>query len=204
MPGAQVYLAFTHSSVAIDLPATVVTSEGSMLRVCLRNLTIEEQEMLTIALFSPADSWLGLGVARQSDNVLRSLGGILPDLPARHVLTFRSIFSDRDSSERKVHFALHRPHIHPSLFWAAALAWAPAAIIETIESPYGIAGIRSIVAHSPQGWRPVRALPWTSSWRCSWPTTSSNFPFAVFPWIGAGPRVFFWGGGGGENFFSFF
>jgi cellulose synthase (UDP-forming) len=145
MPGAQVYLAFTHSSVAIDLPATVVTSEGSMLRVCFENLTIEEQEMLTIALFSPADSWLGWGVARQSDNVLRSLGGIFRISLRGMWLTFRSIFSDRDSSERKsTLLSIARTFI--LLFLAAALAWAPAAIIETIESPYGIAGIRSIVA----------------------------------------------------------
>ena len=57
----------------IDLPATVVKAEGSRLRVNFKNLSIAEQEVLTIALYSRADSWLGWGEARESDRVLRSL-----------------------------------------------------------------------------------------------------------------------------------
>ncbi len=39
-------------------------------------LSIAEQEVLTIALYSRADSWLGWGESRETDNVLRSLGRI--------------------------------------------------------------------------------------------------------------------------------
>ena len=145
LPQSQVYLAFANPPVAIDLPATVVSSEGSVLRVCFENLTIEEQEMLTIALFSRADSWLAWGGSRQSDNVLRSLGRIFKISLRGMWATFRGIFSDRDSSERKsTSLSIVRASI--LLFLAAALAWAPAAIIEGIKYPYDIAGIRSIVA----------------------------------------------------------
>ncbi len=60
-----------------------------MLRVRFENLTIAEQEVLTMVLYSRADSWLGWGESRESDNVLRSLGrifqismhGLVCDLP---------------------------------------------------------------------------------------------------------------------------
>ena len=47
-----------------------------MLRVRFENLTIAEQEVLTMVLYSRADSWLGWGESRESDNVLHSLGRI--------------------------------------------------------------------------------------------------------------------------------
>jgi cellulose synthase (UDP-forming) len=145
LPQSQVHLAFANPSVAIDLPATVVSSEASVLRVCFENLTIEEQEMLTIALFSRADSWLGLGGSRQNDNVLRSLGRIFKISLRGMWVTFGGIFGDHDLSARK---STSLTFIRASilLFLATALAWAPSAIIAGIKSPYEIAGIRSIVA----------------------------------------------------------
>jgi cellulose synthase (UDP-forming) len=145
MPRAQVHLAFMNPSSAIDLPATVVSSEGPVLRVCFENLTIEEQEMLTIALFSRADSWLGLGMSRRNDNVLRSLGNIFRISLRGMWAAFRSIFSNRDSSERPP-TSLSIVRILIILFLVAALAWAPASIVESIHSPQGIAGSRSIAA----------------------------------------------------------
>ena len=120
MPQAQVHLAFPVPSAAIDLPATVVSSEGSVLRVCFENLSIAEQEVLTVALFSRADSWLGWGESRQSDNVLRSLGRIFQISMRGMWATGRSIFSDRDSSKRKP-ASLSIARIPILLFLAAAL-----------------------------------------------------------------------------------
>ena len=54
----------------------MVSSEESVLRVRFDDLTIAEQEVLTVPLYSRADSWLGWGEGRESDNVLRSLGRI--------------------------------------------------------------------------------------------------------------------------------
>jgi cellulose synthase (UDP-forming) len=98
---SQVRLAFPHPSAAIDLPATVVSLEGSVLRVCFEDLSIEEQEVLTIALYSRADSWLGWGEARESDNVLRSLGRIFQISMRGLKATFLSILGDRERSARK-------------------------------------------------------------------------------------------------------
>ena len=122
MPQTQVYLGFPAPSEAIDLPATVVSSEGSVLRVCFEDLTIEEQEVLTIALYSRADSWLGWGESRESDNVLRSLGRIFQISMRGMYVTFRSVFSDRDSSKSKSSsLSIARSLI--LLMLAAALAW---------------------------------------------------------------------------------
>ncbi|MGA3132784.1 MAG: UDP-forming cellulose synthase catalytic subunit [Terracidiphilus sp.] len=100
MPQSQVRLAFPRPAPATDLPATVVSSEGSVLRVNFENLTLEEQEVLTIALYSRADAWLGWGEARESDDVLRSLRRIFQISLRGMWATFRSVFGG-DASERK-------------------------------------------------------------------------------------------------------
>ncbi|MGH9599687.1 MAG: UDP-forming cellulose synthase catalytic subunit, partial [Terracidiphilus sp.] len=76
IPQSEMRLAFPLPAVSTDLPATVVSSEGSVLRVRFDNLSVAEQEVLTMVLYSRADSWLGWGESRESDNVLRSLGRI--------------------------------------------------------------------------------------------------------------------------------
>src|SRR5208337_1562679 len=98
---SQVHLAFPLPAAAIDLPATVVSLEGSVLRVCFEDLSIEEQEVLTVALYSRADSCLGWGEARESDNVLRSLGRIFQISMHGLAASFRSIWGDRESPKRK-------------------------------------------------------------------------------------------------------
>ena len=102
MPQAGVHLAFPAPAAGIELPATVVSSEGSVLRVSFENLTIEEQEVLTIALYSRADAWLGWGESRESDNVLRSLLRIFQLSLRGMAATFRSVFTgEGDGPERK-------------------------------------------------------------------------------------------------------
>ena len=49
-----------------------------------------------MALYSRADSWLGWGEARESDNVLRSLGRIFQISMRGLKATFLSLFSDKD------------------------------------------------------------------------------------------------------------
>jgi cellulose synthase (UDP-forming) len=75
-----------------DLRATVVSSEGSVLRVKFEDLTIPEQEVLTMVLYSRADSWLGWGESRENDNVLRSLQRIFQISMHGLVTTFKSLF----------------------------------------------------------------------------------------------------------------
>ena len=67
-----------------------------MLRVRFDNLTIAEQEVLTMVLYSRADSWLGWGESRESDNVLQSLGRIFQISMHGLVSTFQSLFTGKE------------------------------------------------------------------------------------------------------------
>ncbi len=90
-PGAKVRLVFAGPQTARDLPATVVSIADSTLRVHFKELSIPEQEALTVALFSRADSWLGWGEAREPDRVLRSLVRIFRISAHGLKATFQSI-----------------------------------------------------------------------------------------------------------------
>ncbi|HUB00970.1 MAG TPA: UDP-forming cellulose synthase catalytic subunit [Terracidiphilus sp.] len=98
---SKIRLSFPMPAVFTDLPATVVSSEGSVMRVRFDRLSIAEQEVLTRVLYSRADSWLGWGESRESDNVLRSLGRIFQI--SMHGLkgTFVSLFMDRKKKPAK-------------------------------------------------------------------------------------------------------
>jgi cellulose synthase (UDP-forming) len=69
--------------------------------VRFENLSIAEEEVLTMVLYSRADSWLGWGEARESDNVLVSLGRIFRISMHGLASTFRSLFTDKDDNDRK-------------------------------------------------------------------------------------------------------
>lgn len=60
-----------------ELPARVVDLQNGVLRLQFDPLTVAEEEMLTMVLFSRADSWLGWGESREVDQPLRSLGRII-------------------------------------------------------------------------------------------------------------------------------
>src|ERR1035438_857455 len=53
----EVHLAFPSQAMGVELPATVVSSEGSVLRVRFEALSIFQEEVLTLVLYSRADSW---------------------------------------------------------------------------------------------------------------------------------------------------
>jgi cellulose synthase catalytic subunit (UDP-forming) len=100
-PESQVRLAFPMPTVGLDLPASVVSSEGSVLRVRFDSLSIAEQETLTMVLYSRADSWLGWGEARESDDVLHSLARIFQISMSGLAATFRSLFIDSKKKTKK-------------------------------------------------------------------------------------------------------
>ena len=100
-PDSLVHLTFSGTPVAVPLHAMVVSLEESVLRVRFDNLSIAEQEVLTIHLYSRADSWLGLGESRESDSVLRSLGRIFAISMRGLKATFLSIFINEEKAARK-------------------------------------------------------------------------------------------------------
>jgi cellulose synthase (UDP-forming) len=101
IPQTELRLVFPLPSVATDLPATVVSSEGSVLRVRFDDLTIAEQEVLTMVLYSRADSWLGWGESRESDDVLKSLARIFQISMRGLLSTYQSLFTGKDKKARK-------------------------------------------------------------------------------------------------------
>jgi cellulose synthase (UDP-forming) len=102
-PDAVVHLAFPQSPEPNSLHATVVSLENSELRVRFDNLSIAEQEVLTLQIYSRADSWLGWGESRENDKVLRSLGRIFQISMRGLMATVLSLFGRDDlSAHRKL------------------------------------------------------------------------------------------------------
>ena len=99
-PQSRVRLAFPSPAAATELPASVVASEGDILRVHFEGLSIAEEEVLTMVLYSRADSWLGWGESRESDNVLNSLGRIFQISMHGLAQAFRALFTDRNKEDR--------------------------------------------------------------------------------------------------------
>jgi cellulose synthase (UDP-forming) len=95
-PNTKLRLTFQVPSASCDVPVSVVSSEGEVQRVQFENLSIAEEEVLTMVLYSRADSWLGWGESRKSDDVVFSLGRVF--LLSMHGLatTFKSLFTNSD------------------------------------------------------------------------------------------------------------
>jgi cellulose synthase (UDP-forming) len=96
-----VRLAFPMPTASLDLPAVVVSSEGKVLRIKFAPLTIAEQEVLTMVLYSRADSWLGWGESRETDDVGRSMARIFQISMRGLVSTFQSLFTNKDGKPKK-------------------------------------------------------------------------------------------------------
>ncbi len=75
--GDPVKLIFPVLDGDATLPGTVVGADWKELRVQFDALTIQEEEALTMVLYSRADTWLGWGEARETDRPLKSLMHIL-------------------------------------------------------------------------------------------------------------------------------
>ena len=77
LPGESVKLVFPVLDGDATLPATVISADGRSLRAQFDPLTLQEEEALTMVLYSRADTWLGWGESRETDRPLTSLGRIL-------------------------------------------------------------------------------------------------------------------------------
>jgi len=75
--GDQIQFVFPVLDGTATLPATVIGVDGSHLRARFNALSLQEDEALTMLLYSRADAWLGLGETREPDQPIRSLGRIL-------------------------------------------------------------------------------------------------------------------------------
>ena len=84
-----------------ELPATVVGLANNVLRLQFDPLTVAEEEMLTMVLFSRADSWLGWGESREVDQPLRSLGRIIRIAFRGLGMAFSSMRPHRNGQQNK-------------------------------------------------------------------------------------------------------
>ena len=75
--GEAVRLIFPVLDGEASLPATVIDLSQGVMRAQFDSLTIQEQEMLTMVLYSRADTWLGWGDSREPDRPFKSMGRIL-------------------------------------------------------------------------------------------------------------------------------
>jgi cellulose synthase (UDP-forming) len=76
-PGDPLKVIFPLRTGDAELPARVIGLTNGVLRLQFDPLTVAEEEMLTMVLFSRADSWLGWGESREVDQPLRSLARII-------------------------------------------------------------------------------------------------------------------------------
>ena len=83
-----------------------------------------EQEVLTMVLYSRADSWLGWGEAREADDVMRSMGRIFQISFVGLAHTFQSVFGGQNRKRKKAAaLSVARPMV---LFVLASLLFASA------------------------------------------------------------------------------
>src|SRR5882757_2531007 len=75
-PGDPIKLTLPVLDGNATLPATLVGISGNTLRAQFDPLTLQEEEALTMVLYSRADTWLGWGETREADKPLTSLGRI--------------------------------------------------------------------------------------------------------------------------------
>ncbi|WP_263358263.1 UDP-forming cellulose synthase catalytic subunit [Acidicapsa ligni] len=92
IPGELARLSFPLSSVEGDLPVTIVSSDLMSIRVSFNELSISEQELLTMILYSRADTWLGWGESREIDRPMKSLARIFYISMQGLKMTFTSLF----------------------------------------------------------------------------------------------------------------
>ena len=113
-----VRLAFPLPSITTDLPGRIVAEVGPVVRVHFDELTIAEQEVLTMVLYSRADSWLGWGESRESDNVVKSFTRIFQISLHGLRLTLKSLVSSEGKQE------VRKPKALPATSSTLMLAFA--------------------------------------------------------------------------------
>ena len=94
-------LVFPASSMDADLPVTIVSLDSNMMRIKFNELTIPEQELLTMVLYSRADTWLGWGESREADQPIHSLLRIFALSMQGLKITFKSLFFKEKSAKVK-------------------------------------------------------------------------------------------------------
>ncbi len=70
--GTPVRIVYPLRNQHAEFPSTVVSNEGMKLQIQYESLSLDEEELLTLVLFSGADTWLSRSENRERDQPLRS------------------------------------------------------------------------------------------------------------------------------------
>ena len=98
--GDQVQMVFPVLDGDATLPATVVGVDDKVLRAHFDPLTTQEEEALTMVLYSRADTWLGWGEAREVDRPLLSMWRILQLSAHGLSQTIRGVMTSRKNTPK--------------------------------------------------------------------------------------------------------
>jgi cellulose synthase (UDP-forming) len=101
-----IFIVFPVPSTANELGATVIQSEGTLVRARFEASTIPEQELLATVLYTRADSWLGWGATRERDDIARSFARILGISLHGLEITFKGLFESNAVVSSLLIFAL--------------------------------------------------------------------------------------------------
>ena len=105
-PGDEIRLEFPVLDGNTILPAIVVGTTGNVLRAQFDALTLQQDEALTMVLYSRADSWLGWGASREVDRPLHSLARIFRLSFTGLYQTAEALIEQQTSKKRKKKTAL--------------------------------------------------------------------------------------------------
>jgi cellulose synthase (UDP-forming) len=98
--GEKVQIVFPVLDGDASLPATVVGVDNKTLRAHFDPLTTQEEEALTMVLYSRADTWLGWGEAREADKPLLSMWRIMQLSIHGLAGTIRGVLGGRNGQPR--------------------------------------------------------------------------------------------------------
>ena len=94
-PGETVRITLPVLDGSATLPATVIGVRDNVLRIQFDPLTMQEEEALTMVLYSRADSWLGWGETREPDRPLKSFALIFRLSMGGLAQTFRGLMKTK-------------------------------------------------------------------------------------------------------------
>ncbi len=125
-PAESVRLIFPVLDGDAELPATIVQADGTTLRAQFDPLTLQQEEALTMVLYSRADTWLGWGESREVDRPLVSLRRIFQLSMMGLSKTFRSFFKPARSAPPKGRLATSIVPLLLLAVLASTTLWAEA------------------------------------------------------------------------------
>ena len=131
-PGDRITLIFPVLDGEAELPASVVAADGNVLRAHFDPLTLQQEEALTMVLYSRADTWLGWSDAHEMDRPLTSLRRILQLAMYGFFGGTRSLVPGRERDPRHSYL-----RVTPLILLPLLIAMGAGAVRMLAQSPQG-------------------------------------------------------------------